>query len=275
MFGIFILTVLPGCMYDLDVGGVISTESTVNERFTESMLWNATNPPLMSGTSGYEYSIYFGGDPHVGGFENLKSLIKVAHDSLAMAMVIAGDVTTGKPDDYEVLDSVLASNTIVQNCLVVGNHDLYFDGWRSFHGHFGSSTYTLEVITADASDLYIFLDTGGGTLGSLQLKWLQDLLKTERDNYRHVVITTHLNFFRNRMTGSTNPLNEEIMVLLDLFESSGVDLLISGHDHDRYIEEFGHCTYITLDAMVDGVDQASYMVLSVDQDGLEYEFVKF
>lgn len=275
LIGIFILTVLPGCMYDLDVGGVISTESNVNERFTESMLWNAANNERISSTDGREYTIYFGGDPHVGGIENLESLIKVAHDSLAMAMVIAGDVSTGKPGDYDILDSVLTRTTFVQNCVVVGNHDLYFDGWRSFHEHFGSTTYKMEVITADATDLYVFLDTGGGTLGSMQLNWLQDLLETQRDQYRYVVVTTHLNFFRNRLTGSTNPLNEEIMLLLDLFEQSEVNLLISGHDHDRYIEVFGHCTYITLDAMVDGVEQASYMVLKVDEEGLDYNFVKF
>lgn len=273
--GIIFLCMLTGCSYDLDVGGVISTESSANERFNESMMWNAINSPRLSGTFGHEYKMYFGGDSHVGGTENLQHLIKVANDSLAMAMVIAGDVSTGRPEDFVVLDSILTLTTKVPNCLVVGNHDLYFNGWRSFYKHFGSSTYTMEVVTADSTDLYIFLDTGGGTLGSLQLKWLQGLLETKRDQYRYVVVSTHLNFFRNRMTGSTNPLNEEIMVLLDLFDRTGVNLLISGHDHDRYIEEFGYMSYITLDAMVDGVEQASYMVLSVDEDGLEYEFVKF
>jgi 3',5'-cyclic AMP phosphodiesterase CpdA len=190
-------------------------------------------------------------------------------------MVIAGDVTTGKKDDYTVLDSVLQSTTFVQTCLVAGNHDLYFDGWKSFHEMFGSSTYTMQVNTADSSDLFIFLDSGSGTLGTLQLDWLKNLLQTERANYRHVIITTHLNFFRNRMTGSTNPLNEELLVLLDLFERHKVDLLVSGHDHDRYLEVFGHTQYLTLDAMVDEAKQASYMKLTVNGDGLDYQFIKF
>ena len=275
ILGGIILLAATGCMYNLDVGGVVHLNDNANERFTESILWNANHTQKATGTYGFEYSVVFGGDSHVGGTENLQKLIDIAHDSFAVAMVIAGDVSTGKRVDYEVLDSVLLYTTYVHTCLVVGNHDLYFDGWKSFNEMFGSSTYTMDVITAGGTDLFIFLDTGSGTLGPLQLDWLKNLLETERENYRHVIITTHLNFFRNRMTGSTNPLNEELLVLLDLFERHMVDLLISGHDHDRYIEEFGHTTYITLDAMVDGVEQASYLNLTVNEEGLSYEFVKF
>lgn len=273
--GMGMLILLPGCKHNLDVGGVISTESSVNERFEQSIQWNAENERRISGTYGQEYQVILAGDPHVGGIENLETLIDAAHDSMALALVLAGDVCTGKPEDYRRLDSVLSRSTIVPNCLVVGNHDLYFDGWNSFYNYFGSSTYTMDILTPGAQDLYIFLDSGGGTLGSLQLEWLRELLEDHRNEYRHVIVISHCNFFRNRMTGSTVPLNEELIVLLDLFERHRVDMQIYGHDHDRYIEEFGNTTYITLDAMVDGVEQASYLVLTVNADGLNYTFVEF
>lgn len=275
LVGMFPLFVLTSCKYDLDVSGVMGVGDNVNVRFIESMQWNDDNSPRIIGTTDDNYTILFGGDSHVGGTENVQKLVEIANDSFALAIVIAGDVTTGKEDDYEVADSFLGNTGIVQTCLVAGNHDLYFEGWKSFYNLFGSSTYTMEIISSSATDLYIFLDTGSGTLGNLQLDWLKDVLESERENYRYVIVTTHLNFFRNRMTGSTNPLNEELLVLLDLFEKHKVNLLISGHDHDRYIEEFGHTTYITLDAMKDGVEQASYMELKVGVDGLSYSFVDF
>ncbi len=275
LVGITLIFVVTGCKYDLDVSGVVGVSDNVNERFTESTQWNADNGPRLIGSFGREYTILFGGDSHVGGTNNIMQLIDIAHDSFAKAIVIAGDVSTGKSEDYVILDSVLQKMTYVNTCLVAGNHDLYFDGWNSFYKFFGSSTYTMELIVPFGRDLYIFLDTGSGTLGNLQLDWLKDILRTERENYRYVIVTTHLNFFRNRMTGSTNPLNEELLVLLDLFEKHKVNLLISGHDHNRYIEEFGHTTYITLDAMKDDAEQASYLELRVGQDGLNYSFIDF
>ncbi len=273
--GIVFLIAFSACKYDLDVSGVLHIDDNVNERFSQSILWNDDNSPRIVETLDNNYTILFGGDSHIGGTENVQQLVEIAIDSFALALVIAGDVCTGKEDDYEVAESFLENTGIVQTCLVAGNHDLYFGGWESFYELFGSSTYKMEIISSGATDLYIFLDTGSGTLGNLQLDWLKDLLETERENYRYVIATTHLNFFRNRMTGSTNPLNEELLVLLDLFEKHKVNLLISGHDHDRYIEEFGHTTYITLDAMKDGVEQASYMKLRVGEDGLNYSFVEF
>lgn len=272
--GILFLFAAHGCMYDLDVSGVVHINDNVNERFIESMQWNDDNSARIIGTSANNYTILFGGDSHVGGTNNVRQFLDIANDSFAIAIVIAGDVTSGREDDYKVAKSFLGNTGIMQTCLVAGNHDLYFDGWKSFYELFGSSTYTMEIISSGGTDLYIFLDTGSGTLGYLQLNWLQDLLINERENYRYVIVTTHLNFFRNRMTGSTNPLNEELLVLLDLFEKHKVNLLISGHDHDRYIEEFGHTTYITLDAMKDGLEQASYLELRVGEDGLSYSFVR-
>lgn len=273
--GVISLLAITSCMFDLDVAGVFGRDDNVNERFTQSIQWNAENPKRITAINRHEYTVLFGGDSHVGGTSNLRRFIDLTHDSLAVAMVIAGDVSTGQKDDYHVLDSVLTMPRSVHTCLLVGNHDLYFDGWKSFFKMFGSSTYSMDVITPEGTDLYIFLDSGSGTLGPLQLDWLKKLLETERNSYRYVIITTHLNFFRNRMTGSTNPLNEELLVLLDMFEKHRVDLMISGHDHDRHIEHFGHTTYLTLDAMLDDVPQASYMKLMVSGDGLDYEFFKF
>lgn len=274
MGGVFLFA-LTACMYDLDVTGVVHVNDNVNERFAQSVKWNTENEPRDIVSPETEYAVLIGGDTHVGGTENLQKLIDLTRESSALAMVIAGDVSTGVEEDYLVLDSVLQDAGPAPTCLVAGNHDLYFDGWKSFYQMFGSSTYTMAVHVGDTADLFIFLDSGSGTLGSLQIDWLEDVLEANRWKHRHVIVITHLNFFRNRMTGSTNPLNEELLLLLDLFEKYRIDLLISGHDHDRYIEEFGHTTYVTLDAMVDGVEQASYLELTVNEEGVNFQFIKF
>jgi 3',5'-cyclic AMP phosphodiesterase CpdA len=225
--------------------------------------------------TGEEYSILVGGDSHVGGTQNLRKLIEIAERDGAAAVVIAGDLCTGRAEDYEVAVVELNASGEIPVCVVPGNHDLYFGGWSSFYDYFGASVYTFTVETSSASDLYIFLDSGGGTLGTDQMEWLKSLLSERREEYRHAVVVTHVNFFRNRFTTSTNILNEELLVLLDLFARHEINLVIQGHDHKRYEEVFGPTTYITLDAMKDDNEDASFLELAVKPDEIGYSFIDF
>jgi hypothetical protein len=51
-----------------------------------------------------------------------------------------------------------------------------------------------------------------------------------------------------------------------------VKYIISGHDHYRSINEFGKSTYITLDALLDGFPEASFLKLKVTANKADYEF---
>ncbi len=128
-----------------------------------------------------------------------------------------GDITTGRADDYNTLSDIRPKKNDIESFLTVGNHDLYFNGWKEFYARFGASVYYFTVKTPLASDLFICLDTGSGTLGEKQMKWLTKLLASERKKYRHCVVFTHVNFFRTRHTGSTNPPVEELQLLMDCF----------------------------------------------------------
>jgi len=267
---LLVLLALTGCGHELDFKGMVWTEVSVEERFEQSVAWNESHPRLLTAPAS-SYTIVFTGDTHIGGLDNLNQVLANAENEAAVFLAIAGDVTTGNEDDYQVASTALSASFPFDIAVTCGNHDLYFGGWEWFHNYFGSASYTIEVQAGTASDLYIFLDTGSGTLGSSQFSWLKDVLSTSED-YRHVVVTTHVNFFRNRFTGSTNPLNQEILAMLDLFESHKVDLVITGHDHLRYIDTFGHCTYITMDALVDGFSEASWLKIQVGDDELAYSF---
>jgi hypothetical protein len=140
---------------------------------------------------------------------------------------------------------------------------------------FGSSSYSFSVTTPVASDLYICLDTGGGTLGPSQLSWLKELLINERPNYRRCVIVTHNNLFRIRRTTSTTPQVEELSVLIELFAKYSVDMAITGHDHKKNVVEFGGTVHITMDALKDGLDYSGYFQLNVESGKLGYNFINF
>ncbi len=263
---------IQSCMEDVDLSGFFYTSEGSNERFENSMEWNLLNPPRDIIVNSDNYTFLAGGDSHSGGTTNLDFFIEKAQTPEVSFSIIAGDVTSGLKYDYDTVYKHLTSLATIPYFLCVGNHDLFFHGWETYIDYFGSSTYTFTVTTLSGKDLFICLDTGTGTLGSKQLEWLKETMKS-RGNYRNCVIFTHVNFFRAHRVQSTTLLVEELYVLLDLFADYNADLVIMGHDHWRSVEHLGNTSYITLDAMEDEFESASYMSVSNQNGTLSYKFI--
>ena len=264
---------LGSCDNNLDLKGFIYAYEPVNARFHQSMQWNYDHPYREITVPDDNYLLYVMGDSHVGGTKNLDAFFNDAINARAVAAVMVGDLTSGHAEDYQTFKQHLPPPDSLLTFPIAGNHDLYFDGWKQFFPLFGSSTYLFTVKTPKATDLFICLDSGSGTLGNDQLDWLKSILRSERPGYRHCVIFSHVNLFRNRHTSSTNPLVEELYVLMDLSVRYQIDMVITGHDHVKNVEKLGNTTYLTMDALLDGSSHAGYLKLSVKQGNIEYEFI--
>ena len=258
-----------------DFMGMFISKESVNQRFDQSMEWNALHPFREIVVLSDDYSILSMSDSHVGGTVNLETFLNIAKTTNVSALIMVGDLTTGHAKDYAEFQQHVPDQDSLPSFLIVGNHDLYFDGWTEFHSRFGSSTYFFTISTPAATDLFICLDTGGGTLGTKQLDWLKEILQTVRPNYRRCIVFTHNNLFRFRHTFSTNPLVEELHVLIELFTKHHVDMVITGHDHKQYVKLFGNTTHIVMDALMDGLSYSGYFQLDVQSGNLEYKFLNF
>jgi predicted phosphodiesterase len=261
-----ILFMLSACSKTDDSG------ETANQRFIESMDWNQTHLFREIIVSNDEYSILSMSDSHVGSTKNLDRFLNIAEKQNATAVVMAGDLTTGKAEDYSVFEKHLPPGDSLAYFCLLGNHDLHYNGWKNFYAGFGSASYLFTVQTPVATDLFICLDTSGGTLGDMQLDWLRNILQTMRSEYRHCMVFTHNNFFRSRHTDSTNPLEEELTTLVDLFTKYRVDMVITGHDHLQNKTVFGITTYIIMDAIKDGQSNAGYFRIKLKNGNIEYAF---
>jgi UDP-2,3-diacylglucosamine pyrophosphatase LpxH len=274
---IFFLFLIPflfiSCIGDADLTGFIRSTDRIEDRFALSMEYN-TGKERMIQVYNEVYDLIVGADIHIGDTVNYNLLLNDALSPEIAAMVLVGDIVTGKEKDYKLLKSILPADNQKQAFLLTGNHELYFDGWKHFSKFFGSSVYYFSVITPENRDLYICLDSGSGTLGKSQMKWLRNLLENSRKDYRYCVVFTHNNLFRNRFTVSTNPPENEVIVLMDLFLEHNVDMVVMGHDHIRAINLFGNTTYVTLDALADYHFNASYMKIRAAGSGLNYHFVE-
>ena len=257
-----------------DLRGIFVSYESVNDRFEQSMTWNDLHPYKKILLSTNDYKIFAMGDSQIGGVENLNIFLKGAVNSNAKAIVMVGDLTSGKALDYAVFQNNLVNAGSVEVFPLAGNHDLYFNGWKDFYSRFGSSTYYFTIRTPNAEDLFICLDSASGTLGSEQINWLKNLLENERHNYRHCLVFTHNNFFRSWHKPSTNPLVEELYILMELFLIHNVEIIITGHDHSKSIEKLGNTLYIVMDALLDGFKDAGYLILSIkSNENIGYEFV--
>ena len=258
----------------LDLTGMFVSEESVNQRFVQSCEWNNKYPFRKIIIPSADYTILSLADCHVGGTNNLDEVLRTAKIKNVTAVVMAGDLTTGHATDYSTFQQHIPAQDSLLSFVMTGNHDLFFDGWKQFYSRFGSSTYYFTVQTPNATDLFICLDSGSGTLGNKQFDWLKNVLFTIRPAYRHCIIFTHNNFFRNRHTSSTNPDIEELTALADLFTKTNVEMVITGHDHIQYAESFGNTAYIVMDALMDGCGNSGYFQLNINNRNISYNFVR-
>lgn len=258
---------------EVDFTGFVRSTDRVEERFEQSNSYNVSVPEQNLFSSSEDYNLLVASDLHVGGTENTKALFEIYENSDDLALVLVGDIVSGRKEDYDVFKE-LADSVSKPLFMMVGNHDLYFDGWKTFYEYFGSSTYYFTVNTPDSADLFICLDSGGGTLGKSQMDWLENLLENEREKYRHCVVFSHVNMIRTRRTTSANPLIEEVVYLIDLFTRHKVQLVINGHDHLQDKVIFGNTTYVITDALVDSYENAGFLQIKVDNEKTDTEFFR-
>ena len=253
--------------------GPTSSSEPVDKRFRESMEWNMKHPYTEINVESDNYTILTIADVHVGGTSNLDRFLNVARAEKPAAVVIDGDLNGGSEEEYDTFEKHFPKNDSLRSFYLAGNHDLWHNGWQEFYKRYGSSSYYFAVKTPSGTDLFICLDTGGGTLGKLQTEWLSEILQTMRSSCRRCIVITHINLFRPRKTESTNLVEEELVFLMDLFARNNVDMVITGHDHKRDVEVFGVTTYIVVDALEDGLSNAGYMNMKVKNGKIVYNFV--
>jgi hypothetical protein len=273
---LFLLSLALSSCDNLDVAGfLLPTGQYIENRTEESLQWNEQN--------GYEtihfptdtYRMCIAGDSHVGTTKNLEKMLLTAADANTYAAsVIAGDLTTGKAGDYEKFNDFIERADFGKTKLILGNHDLYFNGWESYRTYFHSSVYYFIVATPSASDLHICLDSGNGTLGVKQLNWLINVLSSMRGNYRYCFIYSHTNLFKtddSQFPTGNMPL-EETYQLMNIFATNNVTAVFTGHDHYREELTFNKVRYVTLDAISDLHPTPSYVVLTCG-DTFSYKFI--
>lgn len=267
----------------LDLVGMFSgTSPKIDERFEQSIQYNTQYGYTTLYAPVENYNIYVCTDTHITETRNRWEYFINTYraDSLCPVAVHLGDIIDAQTDFQYVQDALsnLSSQFNSKDTLmaVAGNHDIYFKQWSKFIAAFKTSTYYFIVKTPSGKrDLFIVYDSADGTVGSKQLKWLENTLQwAKNQNFRHIVACTHTHLFkRDGSQGHTsNYTIEETYALLNLFTSYGVNMIWSGHDHSREVTTVKGMTCIVVDSMRDKDTQPHYMLVTMGEH-ICYQFV--
>ena len=265
----------------LDVTGMFFSSGTHTEdRVAQWLEWNDQHPATVINGAPDQYNIYVCSDIHLeGNTDCISQFLQHEYaDPSGLFSIVNGDLANESgPRPFRQLDSLLRLPSATDTCFVtIGNHDIYFDCQQYFQQYFHTSTYTVTVQTVSgAKDLFVFLDSGNATHGQRQLQWLRQLLQ-QRDQYRHVVVSTHTCLFRTSYNYSTTPAanlpEEEYYQLLDLMSDHNVSLFLMGHFHHKEEHTLGGVPYVMTDNLNEQKDQPSYLVVTcADKVSYHYE----
>ena len=271
-----------GCTH-LDLKGLfMPTGDGVEKRFELSM---EMNNDLKAGDiqAQEQYTFYVATDPHIDQTHRNLDIFNdtFRNDTEASFGVILGDCIDVK-DNLPTYMKAISYDPERHTCNhvlfhILGNHELFFNGWIDFKEMIGPSVYWFEVIFDGGKDLYISLDTATGSLGRKQSEWLRSFLTTNRSKYRHCVILTHTNFFYTdcSQVSSGNMPIEESFALIDFLGRQKVSLVLQGHDHYREDLTYDSVRYTIVGAIHDKATAPEYLkiIVSADEICLDWQLI--
>lgn len=271
----------PEFRFDL-IGNIAGTSPRIDQRLADSEKYNDAHPFVTLQAPAENYHVYVCTDTHITTeVSRWQAFVDdYRQDTLCPVAIHLGDVVDAQHHFDEMYNAFVevSINHCKQDTLMVvaGNHDICFSQWPAYLEIFKTSTYYFIVETPQGQqDLYIMFDSADGTVGSKQLTWLKKTLEwAAAQSFRHIVACTHTHFFmRDGSQGvATNFSIEETYSLLNLFQSSGVDMVWTGHDHSREVTQYKDMTCIIVDSMTDEDKSPYYMRVDMGSE-IAYDFV--
>jgi predicted phosphodiesterase len=211
-------------------------------RFVESR--NLSTPSFsVAGVSSGNFTFSFVGDIHLGGSDTtrLRSVLQSARDNNDAFVIFLGDmVDKGNRTDFETFKSQVSDFGFDGKAIyVIGNHDVFEDGWDAYKQVFGPSHYDLTL----GNCRFMILDSADGMVGSEQSEWLEEKLK--QGKAEHTFLLSH---YMPLVPGQRTYLRlsdeNEAVRLMKTMSRFGVDAWLGGHYHSYAQEKIQGVTYL-------------------------------
>ena len=160
-------------------------------------------------------------------------------------------------DFSKQVEAILGTGKIYN---VLGNHDLYNDGWE----HYSKLVFPYKSIYHFNTKGFSWycIDSASGTLGKKQY---QKLKKAFENDSAPKIIMTHIPIYSNPMNYlgyHTFQNTYEADQLLTLYAQNNVKLILNGHIHKTYQNYFNNCIELTVPSII---KDNRWMVITIDE----------
>lgn len=241
----------------VDVLGVISSRSqNVRERFIDKDNLPVILPPDVADNSNFSFLVisdlhYYEGDENY--FKDISDDVRFNDISF---IVVCGDVAqSGLRYQYDYLAEDL-KNINVPAYYVIGNHDLYNNGYDEWRNILGRTVYEFKI----GDNHFIFTDTANGTIGSDQKNWIIDTLSAS-DSINKFVFSHYSPTDKEFQSPTALSYPEEAYFLYDVLDKFDVKYYICGHLHFYDEKEIRGVKYIIVNTAQSRSDK--YLKISV------------
>jgi len=234
---------------------------------------------LKEETKSDEWDFYVISDQHSGYKTYIPELKNILEEDPDFVVWNGDIVNWGFPTEYMIASSIAQSYPI-PTYPTIGNHDIWNDGGKVYNKYFGPNYYSFEY----RGDIFIFLDTAEGILGSSQLDWLESELEGKEEE--KVFIFSHMSPIDTvkGIYDTSDLIDPELSrtmhskaesdYLIALMDTYNVDVFFSGHSHVMGRSLLNDTWYISSGALggtVDGDHNVGYLKCKVNILGFNCE----
>ena len=150
---------------------------------------------------------------------------------------------------------------------ILGNHDLYNNGWtnwkKTIYPYKSTYYFSLSSDFTDGSDSlpfsFYFVDTGNGAFGTDQLDSLEKLMKSDANPK---MVFSHYPFYSDNVPFMALEDTAERNYLLSLFAKNNVKALFGGHVHAVFEHGFGSFSQVNTSALF---KNGAFRLVTVDE----------
>lgn len=217
------------------------SRSLPQDRFEQSSVLAA---PALNVTlaDARNFSFAIVGDTHVAlDTKRLREILTRAAAEGDSFVVLLGDIVDqGDSASYQAAEEAIRDTGFRGKVLpVVGNHDVFHEGWDEFRARFGPSHYSVTI----GNVRFLAIDTADGGLAKEEVEWLRARL--EEPGPAHTFVLSHyapvVPGVRTYLKLASEELSHRLMKMASVF---GVRGWLSGHYHSYISREVAGVTYL-------------------------------
>lgn len=215
---------LSACEY-LD-GGSILGSLPVNERFDDRNNRTNFSAPVVDASKPYNFAVISDTHYYKTNPEYFRKISEKVSENKISFIILLGDITqAGTAAQFRMVKDDL-NNLNIPYYPVIGNHDIYNNGYDNYKRVFGRTVYSFDI----GGTRFIFTDTANGLLGGGQKDWLTKRLKA---HMRIKLVFTHYSPIDDDLQSFTaTPEPEESASVIALNDKYDTNCFISGHLHN-------------------------------------------